>query len=557
MGVAAAIGQPLSIPVITRSLGQHMYRLGMIQNGQFRLGLELIAYLDGNLSSNGLDDPALNVTSFYLSWWDTSSVITERKHYLRPATLQSALIHHRQQLQEAHISCGPPQPIGNVYHELEKPAFVWHSSINDDLPNDCTRCRLYRSVAVGVVDRLRDTYNMVHASQIVNEAERDLAIRRASGFNELFEAALKKECDENRSVQSASGQPKDYLQPEVEGLKKMCKDLITDAGSKECRKWTWGIDLTDDDLYNLVWGADRYLELPHSGYDDDLQDDLPSMTTEALDPAKLEMWDDKDLRFDEVSKPITIPELQPHEFPDFSAVQFDAFGEPVVPIELDPMLEPFIQREKEARKKASKMLMQEEVDCPVAFFNYGTEFVKHHPFVPCRPWLIPHLPLIPPPSNIARHIPNRPGQKMPHAFNEYRDGHPDTTEDDPDHIEFPESDDIPDHIIMQSDEHESQITFPISDDNDDGQDHRMDVVTSHGAAEQMAGSDSDNHAMDSEDIYESDESVTDHIVLGDNISGSPMDATVRSVIRSGFQRDPNTGHFTSASFAHFPDDLLD
>ena len=85
----------------------------------------------------------------------------------------------------------------------------------------------------------------------------------------------------------------------------------------------------------------------------------------------------------------------------------------------------------------------------------------------------------------------------------------------------------------------------------------MDVVTSHGAAEQMARSDSDNHAMDSEDIYESDESVTDHIVLGDNISGSPMDATVRSVIRSGFQHDPNTGHFTSASFAHFPDDLLD
>ena len=36
---------------------------------------------------------------------------------------------------------------------------------------------------------------MVHACEVANEAEKDIAIRRASGFNELFEAALKKECD--------------------------------------------------------------------------------------------------------------------------------------------------------------------------------------------------------------------------------------------------------------------------------------------------------------------------------------------------------------------------
>ncbi len=65
IGVAAAIGQPLNISVIVRSLRQDLYRSGMILNGSFQPGLELMTYLDGNLSSNGLDDPALGI-SFHL-----------------------------------------------------------------------------------------------------------------------------------------------------------------------------------------------------------------------------------------------------------------------------------------------------------------------------------------------------------------------------------------------------------------------------------------------------------------------------------------------------------
>jgi len=43
------------------------------------------------------------------------------------------------------------------------------------------------------MDQICDIYNMVHACEIANQAEKDIAIRRASGFNELFEAAVKKE----------------------------------------------------------------------------------------------------------------------------------------------------------------------------------------------------------------------------------------------------------------------------------------------------------------------------------------------------------------------------
>jgi len=34
--------------------------------------------------------------------------------------------------------------IWDLSDELNKPAYTWHSSVNDDLPNDCTWCRLLR-----------------------------------------------------------------------------------------------------------------------------------------------------------------------------------------------------------------------------------------------------------------------------------------------------------------------------------------------------------------------------------------------------------------------------
>ena len=44
------------------------------------------------------------------------------------------------------------------------------------------------------MDEIRDLTNMVHGLQVANEAEKAIGIRRASVFNELYEAAQKKEC---------------------------------------------------------------------------------------------------------------------------------------------------------------------------------------------------------------------------------------------------------------------------------------------------------------------------------------------------------------------------
>ena len=112
----------------------------MQPNGELRLGLKLITYLDGNLSSNGLDDPALGI-SFELPWWNGSKAPSATS-YLCAVTLHSALDHFRKQLAAAIIPFGVPHSICNLKEELNKPAYTWHSSVNDDdfsnPPNHCT-----------------------------------------------------------------------------------------------------------------------------------------------------------------------------------------------------------------------------------------------------------------------------------------------------------------------------------------------------------------------------------------------------------------------------------
>jgi hypothetical protein len=149
----------------------------MSHDAAFRPGLELISYLDGNLSSNGLDDPALAIQHFKLPWWTMIIMPTGDSFYLCSTTVRSALDHHRHELDKAQI--GVPQHLPDLTNELNKPAYTWHSTVNDTIPNNpnnCTRCRLYRAIALGVMDQIRDVHNMVHGCEFTNEAERDIGI---------------------------------------------------------------------------------------------------------------------------------------------------------------------------------------------------------------------------------------------------------------------------------------------------------------------------------------------------------------------------------------------
>ena len=528
----------------------------MSADSRFRPGLELITYLDGNLSSNGLDDPVLSARVFQLSWWNKKKMPTAGLFYLCSATLRSALDHYRRELVATLIDCGVPHHIPDYANELNKPAYTWHSSINDTLPNgpnDCTRCRLYRAVGVGLMDQARDLYNMVHGCEIANEAERDIAIRRAAGFNELYEAAVNKECEgdggsgpgsdmaviERSGSGSVKGKGKEkerpQFGPEVERLKTLTKDLVRSAGEMGSSKWTWGVDLTRDDLLALIRGADHDQD-SHTGYDSPLPSgSLKSASSAALNPDNLEDPMATDLRVDKPSSSIaSIPKLPPNEFPTYSDVD-GMPREELDKTEPDPVIEAFTKRAMAEAIKAGKILMQEEVDQPASYDDYGSEFIPKIALIPKRPWLMPRLPIILPPINNTIAPPNLATGDNDMATESDADDQlrdiPSTDSDDiPGHIDIPNSDSVPDSSP-------SLEIFPVSDDRESD---AMDVVGSNEPDFPMSVASSD--------------SGSDPVLPQSPVTTRSIGAPGTMV---GIQRDSNTGRFTAASFASFTDDLLD
>lgn len=80
-------------------------------------------------------------------------------------------------------------------------------------------------------------------------------------------------------------------------------------------KWTWGVDLTEADLEEMVHGADRGFILPHSGYDESLEDDQTWSKYSSL-PDIDKLVKDGDAPFLPLSSDIThVPDLLPDEFP--------------------------------------------------------------------------------------------------------------------------------------------------------------------------------------------------------------------------------------------------
>ena len=512
---------------------------------------------------------------------------------------------HAEQLEAAFNRNGPrPRATRNLSDELNKPAYTWHSSLNTQkLPNNCTRCRLYRAVAVGVLDQLRDTFNMVHACQVANAAERDVAIRRASGFNELFEAALNKESNEGQldsgsgpfhrspdqlkklqkkwkqdhppglrvDPQSSLAKSKQQFGPEVEQLKTMLKVWGLDQAH---RKWTYGVDLTGDDLKKMVRGADRRLQVPHSGYDADLPA-RRERSADSLDPATVDDVDEP--VFDDVSPVTPIPDMAP-DCLDLALANLEWYRPVIAESEPDPIIEAF----ENAAMKDRKLKMQDEVDQPASFGDDGPEFDPQTAFGPRRPWLGPHLPITLPAPIL--NIPDSPMNDIPnYVFIPDSDDSPSIGRDIPDHVYIPTSDDtILDHVyVPSSDEDRSAMDIYVPDhppshpdiiyipDSDEISapvlDHTLDMdhdIPSHVCMPHSDGSEpaseEGQYCADSDDRVNNQGSDDDEMSdVGDEQLSDPMDAdAVMPGNRDGVHRDPHTGVFSAASFAHFTDDLL-
>lgn len=175
IGVAAAIGRQINIPVIIWSLRHDLYQVGFKLDNNFQPGLEFLTYLDGNLSGGGLDDPNLWVTNFYGAWWNNSTTPHKYTEYLSFMTIQDALALHCLEL-EILSNGGPKLNPRPAPFKLTKLAYSWHLEYKLAGGPDCSQCQLYWVVLHGVVTPLCDIRNMVQACEVANKAEEDIGI---------------------------------------------------------------------------------------------------------------------------------------------------------------------------------------------------------------------------------------------------------------------------------------------------------------------------------------------------------------------------------------------
>jgi hypothetical protein len=163
--------------------------------------------------------------------------------------------------------------------------------------------------------------------------------------------------------------------------------------------------------------------------------------------------------------------------------------------------------------------------------DYGSEFIPQIALIPRRPWLMPSLPIILPPIGIGI---SRAGSDVNISRSDNRPDRIDMAESDMDEdIILPVSDenDIPDHIDIPDSDDNLDMHFPVSDSE---QSDAMDVVRSDEVEIHDSGS----------DILFPESPITTRTMSG---SGAV----------AGIERDPDTGRFTAASFANFPDEMLD
>ena len=408
--MATAIGRPLNIPILIRSLGHGLYTAGLDPAESFVVGPALKTYIDGKLSCYGPDDPNLQVTTFHVSWWTGTDTPVLDTSYLTSHTIQSALRVHRTSLQQIRARKQ------SDHSGAKKPFYSWHREVwTADAPT-CVRCRLYRAVSFGTLDSLRDVWNMVQGCEAAAESERAVASRRSSGFNQLYEAVIAKECqtdqsdsdsaDSDSSDRDGSGYISSQRQMstlipsathQIQGnesqidwtLNTAIEDLIRKSGPipdsnlatfraelstlvsnlvGASKKWTWGVDLTSIDLQEMAQACDR-IHRPSFPISDS---DCNSGITQNSISRSASLINSTDGWFDDMGSDVaSVRSLEPQEFPlAFSLPPLHHLCFVDTESESSPVIRAFGQHAEETKKaarEARKKVMQAEIYLPDSY----------------------------------------------------------------------------------------------------------------------------------------------------------------------------------------------
>jgi hypothetical protein len=252
IGRAAAICQPINIPLIIRALA----RAFSTQNtppASIKFDRDFLLFLDAGTED---DDPTAVAKSYHNTWWTGRN---EEKLWLSLETIDACMEYHKGISTDLHTAPAA----------ISKTRYTWSrhvQSLPDETTLDCDRCRLYRGVTMGVLDDMNDLRNYVKPSGQSQGTKFHLAQRRAAGFFQLYEAAARKE-----SQSSSTSAPREQVRPMVakgtRPTKNIRADLVRQRAAAELAKaqnspalkWTSGEPLSREEVLEVIKPH------PHSG----------------------------------------------------------------------------------------------------------------------------------------------------------------------------------------------------------------------------------------------------------------------------------------------------
>src|SRR5882757_6994848 len=229
---------------------------------------------------------------------------------------------------------------GMAYAGLQKTKYRWGRDISCCDPIPCKRCRLYRFVAVGVMDELHDLRHHVHGLEVCFEGRSHLTAQRAAGLFKLYNAACLKELTTtdaaNTPGSSSAGIPAATTTGMAAaastglplGNKGKGKEIMEHPISAQIRenaaheltrlrnlpelKWTYGPDLTDKDVLEMVQRSIAVRGSVHSGY----VDSLPCSENNSNASERSQLFHARSQIFSELGSDICDPpELSPVDYP--------------------------------------------------------------------------------------------------------------------------------------------------------------------------------------------------------------------------------------------------
>ena len=277
-------------------MARDFYRSAVRHNYSIPLDHDFLVALDAGIT---LADGE-TVEKFDCAWWTHDSTLKDPKTLLNIHNIETCLSFHREQL-SLSAAAGPFSPKSPP---SSNPVYIWKpdAAVPISGTDNCKRCRLYRAVSLGAMDERREIHDLAHGLEASFSFDKRLTMRRASGFNMLYEYLSIKEQDPDAAAAAAAADlnlnnPLPVSAPEIDadetlpklkssrskkGIKvKERRELaaavrlgaineVERMQNMPALKWTWGVDMDASDLPALHRSVDTGNQLPHSGYDESL-----------------------------------------------------------------------------------------------------------------------------------------------------------------------------------------------------------------------------------------------------------------------------------------------